>query len=166
MRKGICIIIFLLSGLSMLAQGFGNDCTPAGTWYGGADSKAKYLLTVIPTRAGHFSIRFDEGFTPAIPKLSEFSGEMIHDNDGGYKAYAIALGNLSSEAPNSSAAVYPFVWTVREKATMPNCDTLVFEIYQSRWYLWGYLPFSEDFWQNRLPNNQPVYETYLRAKPE
>ncbi len=45
-------IIILLTGMMAaavhpcLAQGFGNDCTPAGTWYGGSVNGAKYLLTV------------------------------------------------------------------------------------------------------------------------
>ena len=170
MRKIFVLLAFLcvVAGVSA-AQGFGNDCTPAGTWYGGGDDyyvngqlfhSPKYLMTIVPIRAGRFSFRGDEGFTPnpaAAKKLSEFSGELIKQPDGSYKGYALALAN-PSDVPPPLGGPDPNVAAVRETARMTACDTLEFEIDFNAIYAWGKIPFVD----NPMVSRGPASETYHR----
>lgn len=151
-KATLAIVLLLVAVIPCLAQGFGNECTPAGTWYGGAPDpnpptlhSPKYLLTIVPTRAGHYSIRADEGFStnPAVvAKLSEFSGELIKLQDGTYKAYVLGLANPSS-VPPPMGGLDPQIWAIHEHASLTDCNTLVFEVTFNAVYSWGLRPFLD-----------------------
>ncbi len=171
MRKMMFVVVVLFAALiPCLAQGFGNECTPAGTWYGGGADPSltihspKYLLTIVPSRAGRYSIRADEGFStnPAVvAKLSEFSGELIKQEDGTYRAYALALAN-SSSVPPPMGGLDPQIWAIREHVTLTDCNTLQFEIDFFAVYAWGHTPFLDTPDGYRLPPGTVAIETYKR----
>jgi hypothetical protein len=56
MSRRFLVLLVLLANVPCLTQpGAGNDCTLAGTWYGG--SVVAYQLTIVPSvPAGHYTI--------------------------------------------------------------------------------------------------------------
>lgn len=59
----VCLLLAAVSGFAQ--QGPGNECTLAGTWYGG--SVVAYQLTIVPsTPAGHYTFFF-QGMYKAPP---------------------------------------------------------------------------------------------------
>jgi hypothetical protein len=162
MRAMFLAIAFSLTGVTAsFADGLGDRCTPVGTWYGGAEGSAKWLLTVVPTRPGHYSMVFDEGFTPAIAKLSPFSGELVRLSDGRYKGNAIALANTSATPPPLGGP-NPAIWAIREFGALTDCDTLEFVIDFYGIYNWGRTPFLDPPDGSRLPPEGFVKEVYVR----
>lgn len=79
MRRTLMLLALLFAAVvECAAEGHGRSCSPVGTWYGGAENNtAKYLLTIVPIRPGYYGVRYDQGFTPPIPKLSAWSGNLI-----------------------------------------------------------------------------------------
>ncbi len=75
MARRVLILVVLLAAVSCLAQqGLGNDCTLAGTWYGG--SVVAYQFTIIPAGpAGHY-ITFAQGFYKNAVMNTVYSGTL------------------------------------------------------------------------------------------
>lgn len=165
-RRIVLVLFLLLTGVvPSFGQGFGQgpnrECSPAGTWYGGAENSAKYLLTVVATEPGHYSVVYDQGFTPAIPKLSPFVGRLAQVRHGGLVGQVIALANLSA-VPPPQGGPNPQIWAAREFGHMVDCDTLEFEIDFYGVYAWGKVPFVDPPDGSRLPPSGVIRETYLR----
>jgi len=79
------LVVMLYSAQQFNTQGFGNKCTPAGTWWGGSDNLPvhaghKYLMTIIPSRAGRFSVLFNGAYTMhdiGFPVETQWTGELV-----------------------------------------------------------------------------------------
>lgn len=125
MRNTILLAALIaISALPCLAQGFGNECNPVGTWYGGSDATAgmKYLLRITAGPAGRYAVTYELGFIPKIPRISSYSGEMVKTPDG-YVVYSLALANLVSTPPPLGGPP-PQIWAVRANMQFEGCDTL------------------------------------------
>lgn len=150
-------------------QGFGNDCTPAGTWYGGAQTAAKYLLQATPDRAGDFATTFHQGFTPPNPplaRLTPFEGRMVYRGANRYDTYGIALGNRTTIPPPAGGEAAD-LYAVRGQAELLDCDTLQFVITFFARYdggeNWGKkVPFVDDPDFHMLPPPNTITEVYRR----
>jgi len=69
---------FVVAALPCLAQnGMGDNCTLAGTWYGG--SVVAYQMTITPTTpAGHYIIMAEPMYVnPQAPLASKFTGQLV-----------------------------------------------------------------------------------------
>ena len=154
------LILLFVTIIPCVAQDFGQ-CSPTGTWYGGGDTSAKYLLTVTPIRPGLYVLRYDEGFTAAIPKLSEWSGRLVRVGENSYLGHAIAMANASSVPPNQGGPD-PMVWAVREHIRLTDCNMLEAEIDFYGVYAWGKAPFVDSPDGSRLPPTGVIKETYRR----
>jgi hypothetical protein len=123
----LALILVVLTADACLAQGFGNECSPAGTWYGGS-APAKYLFTVMPSRAGVFTTLGQAAFKPnpaAVAVLTNYSGTMTaEEGTGRYIGHAIAIANPTDAPPNPATPSYPPVWAVEEYFTLTDCNTL------------------------------------------
>jgi len=162
MRQTVLLLTLLFAAVvDCTAQGIGQSCSPVGTWYGGAETPAKYLLTIVPIRPGHYGVRYDQGFTPPIPKLSPWSGNLIKVGKGSYVSHAIALANLSA-APPPAGGINPQIWAVRSHVRLVDCDTLESEIDFYGVYSWGATPFLDVPDASRLPSSGVIKETYRR----
>jgi hypothetical protein len=162
MRSRYCSLILLLaSSVACAAQGLSPKFDLAGTWYGGSDTSAKYLLTITPIGPGHYLLRYDEGFTAAIPKLSEWSGEMTWIKGDTYVAQMLALANPSNVPPNQGGP-NPQIWAARELVRLINPTTLEAEIDFYGVYAWGKIPFIDSPDGSRLPPSGTIKETYQR----
>ncbi|HXY39297.1 MAG TPA: hypothetical protein VEQ10_06485 [Vicinamibacteria bacterium] len=163
MRRTILLLALLFAAfVDCSAEGFWQSCSPVGTWYGGQESPAKYLLTIAPIRPGHYGVRYDQGFTPAIPKLSGWSGNLIRVGKGSYVNHAIALANTSA-APPTAGGINPQVWAIRAHLRFVDCDTLESEIDFFGVYSWGATPFVDTPDGSRLPPSGVIEETYRRV---
>ena len=162
MRRTVLLLALLFAVVVDCAtEGVGN-CSPVGTWYGGAaENPAKYLLTIVPIRPGHYGARYDQGFTPAIPKLSAWSGSLIKVAHGTYVNQAIALANLSA-APPPAGGINPQIWAIRARVRLVDCHTLESEIDFYGVYPWGATPFLDEPESSRLPPSGVIQETYRR----
>ncbi len=162
MRRTVLLVALVLAAmLPGLAQGFGYECSPAGTWYGGGSGPAKYLLTITQTYFGHYTYSYDEGFTPAVPKLSEYSGELVRVGFNTYVGRAIALANMSSAPPNAGG-IPPQIWAIRETGRLTDCNTMEFDIDFFGVYQWGRIPFVDQPDASKLPVEGVIHETYTR----
>jgi len=157
----LLLSLLLAAAVDCGAQGLGQSCSPVGTWYGGQESPAKYLLTIVPIRPGHYGVRYDQGFTPPIPKLSAWSGNLIKVGRGSYVNHAIALANMSA-APPAAGGINPQVWAIRAHVRLVDCDTLQSEIDFFGVYSWGATPFVDTPDGSRLPPSGMITETYRR----
>ena len=128
----IVIIVIAIVSLPCAAQGFGNDCNPVGTWYGGSDATPgmKYLLRITAGPAGRYAVTYELGFVPKIPRLSPYSGEMVKTPKG-FVVYSLALANLVLGGPP------PDIWAVRAQMEFEGCDTLKSTIDFIGLYKWG-----------------------------
>jgi len=163
MRQTVLLLaLFLAAVVDCTAQGLGHSCSPVGTWYGGAENNtAKYLLTIVPILPGHYGVRYDQGFTAPIPKLSAWSGKLIKVGKGSYANHAIALANLSA-APPPAGGIDPQIWAIRAHVRLVDCDTLESEIDFFGVYSWGATPFLDTPDGSRLPPSGVIKETYRR----
>ena len=139
--------------------GFGNSCSPVGTWYGGSDASAgmKYLLRITAGPAGRYAITYELGFIPKIPRISTYSGEMVK-TPSGFVAYSLALANMVSTPPPLGGPP-PDIWAVRAQMHFEGCDTLKSVIDFIGIYKWGdRVPFVD------LPDLLPALgtESYRR----
>jgi hypothetical protein len=140
----VLMVVIAMMGLPCVAQGFGNDCNPVGTWYGGSDTSSgmKYLLRITAGPGGRYTVVYDIGFTPKIPKLSSYSGEMVRTADG-FIVYSLALANLDSTPPPLGGQP-PNIWAVRAQMQFQGCDTLKSTIDFIGIYKWGEkIPFLD-----------------------
>lgn len=175
-RMSFLVLLFLLfTSVSLFAQGFGNECTPAGVWFGGGTNNAKYLMTIVPSRAGRFTVTGFEGFTPnplppaSAAKLSPYAGEFFKLSNGKYRGFAMALVNsdtIPPAGPGSTGNTPPRIWALRETVELTDCDTLVTSIDFSAEYSWGKTPFVDapDF--HKLTPGTTINETYHRMPTE
>ncbi len=143
-------------------QGFGNECTPAGTWYGSNDyANLKYLLTIVPTRAGRFSVWGHPAFAteplegPSV--ITHFSGEIMKKKGRIYKIRIILLQNF--DVTNFPPVETTVIFAVEGVLEFVNCDEI-----KIRWdfyerYNWR-VPFDGP---GDIPAPPvPIYETYYR----
>ena len=134
------VIVVLFSCLASFAQ---QNCSISGTWYGGGSTNAKYLMTITPIRPGRYSVVFTEGFTPAVAKLSTWSGEfnrMKHSLD--FEGFSIALMNFDLSSPLAGGAA-PDIWAVHSVLSMIDCDTVTNSLDFYGVYKWGKIPFVD-----------------------
>ena len=76
------LFLLILTALTCVAQpGMGNDCTIAGTWYGG--SVVAYQMTVTPTTpAGHYIVMAEPMYVnPQAPLAAKYTGQLIKKAD-------------------------------------------------------------------------------------
>ncbi len=138
---GVLLLVIALLAVPSVAQGFGDECNPVGTWYGGSDSSSeKYLLNIQAGPAGRYTVTYHLGFIPSVPRISSYVGQMVKENNR-FVAYSLALGNLSSKG-----GVPPDIFAVRSEMVFDGCDTLKSPIdfiggYSG--YTWGRVPFQD-----------------------
>ena len=140
----LLIIVITIVAVSCIAQGFGNECNPVGTWYGGSDASAgmKYLLRITAGPAGRYTVTYELGFVPKIARLSPYSGEMVKTLDG-FVVYSLALANLDPTPPPLGGPA-PDIWAVRAQMRFEGCDTLKSTIDFIGIYKWGVkVPFVD-----------------------
>jgi hypothetical protein len=150
----------VLLACSCLAQGFGNDCTPAGVWYGGSDASAKYILAITPGRAGHFNMTASQGFTSRLPHITPWVGELIKTAKG-WEAVEIALTNNDTTPPPAGAN--PDLRAVRETVKFDGCDKLLVTINFYALYNWGSVPFADEPAAYLLGPGETEAEIYSRV---
>src|SRR5581483_10335417 len=99
-NMAVLVVLIAIAALPCVGQGFGNECNPVGTWYGGSDTTPgmQYLLRITAGPAGRYDVTYEIGFIPKIPRISAYSGEMVKTPDG-FMVYSLALANLVSTPP-------------------------------------------------------------------
>jgi hypothetical protein len=178
----ISLVSLLAGGIQCLAQGIGNGCTPAGTWYGGKENGAKYLLTITPSGVRWTATPFPRlttvytvvyqaafEFKPRVQVLTRYTGEMVSEGWTNFRGQIIAMVNQSDQPPGpDSPANSPEVWAIRERGSMVDCNTMKFEIDFFAVYLWASnkVPFQDPPDSSRLAPGAVSQETYRRMATE
>jgi hypothetical protein len=154
------------SAQDISTQGFGNKCTPAGTWWGGSDNLPvhagfKYLMTIVPSRAGRFSVLFNGAYTMhdiGFPVETQWTGELVKKS-GNYKLYLIRLVNADASFPPQQL---PLIQAVTADVKFVDCDTIsvVFDFFGIYFWDSGSVPFVDPPDAPGPPT--PIYETYKR----
>lgn len=87
-RQALAVVIALAATPCFAQQGAGNECTPAGVWYGG--SLTAYQMTVTPVLpAGHYAVSSAGMYkTSALNTL--INGELVKQGDR-YEGSIMAL---------------------------------------------------------------------------
>jgi hypothetical protein len=164
MRKTAALLLFISLGLlPCLAEDHSHECSLAGSWYGGSPSAAKYLLQITHEQNGLYNATYYGGFTPAITRLSPWTGSIMKGKHGEYIGRGIALANYDATAANLPSAVPPDIWAVRELIVFDGCDKLVSTIVFYKGYHWGKTPFVDLPDYDRMPPGATtVQEIYTR----
>ncbi len=114
----IAAVGLLAGGIQCLAQALGIGCTPAGTWYGGQDNGAKYLLTIVPSGvkwtvtpfprlATVYTVVYQAAFKPKVPVLTRYTGEMVNEGGPKYRSQIMAMVNQSDQPPGQGSPQTP-----------------------------------------------------------
>lgn len=166
----ILIIATPYSAQGISTQGFGNECTPAGTWWGGSDNLPdhagfKYLMTIVPSRAGNFSVLFNGAYSmndAGFPVETQWSGELVKKR-GNYKLFLIRLVNTDATFPPQQL---PLIQAVTADLEFTDCDTIsvVFDFFGIYFWDSGSVPFVDPPDAPGPPT--PIYETYKRMPTE
>jgi len=119
-RKLLLLGVLLSSAaLSAMAQ----ECSPAGTWYGGSDFK--YLITIIPTSGNHFTVIYDPTYTLDLygfPYNTKYTGEMIRKGNN-LKVNAMNIFNMDSTILPPDVTKLN-IWAITQTGKLIDCDTL------------------------------------------
>lgn len=171
-------IALLLGGApgAFTQQGQGNQCTPAGVWYGG--SVVAYHMTIIPAGpAGHFTV-FAEGMYKNSVMNTVYTGELVKTDN----VYEGSLMQLTTSDPDflnpPPIGKMPDIASGWSSMKMLDCDTI-----QNTIPFFG-LYFASNIWQpgvvwslngkvplvdapdvdllNVLTGGHPIVETYHR----
>lgn len=123
LRRCLLVFVFLFAVSCFAQQGMGNDCTLAGTWYGG--SVTAYQLTVFPsTPAGHYTIMF-QGIYKAAPINSVITGE-VAKNGKVYEGSMLSLVGDDSfvTQPPATQGHMPDLEVGWVSMEMTDCNTI------------------------------------------
>lgn len=176
MSRRLAILLILVALPCFAQQGPGNDCTIAGTWYGG--SVVAYQMTIIPIApAGRFVVITEPGFTDG--KLSTLYSETVVKNGDSYEGGGIQFysedPSFATEPP--TLGKLPDVRAVWSTMKLTDCNTL------SNYIPFFGLYFSSGIWSGKtipfttpldvdlvviLNDGKAIQETYHRmptAKP-
>ena len=127
MRR-VWILFLLLAAIPCLAQeGMGNECTLAGTWYGG--SGVAYQLTIVPsTPAGHYTFVFKGMYVnPAAPLAADPSGELVKTGKGEvYEGSMLSLAGDKSfiDLPPGANGKLPDLVAGWNSMELVDCNTI------------------------------------------
>jgi hypothetical protein len=162
----VLIAVMPYSAQDISTQGFGNRSTPAGTWWGGSDNLPahagfKYLMTIVPSRAGRFSVLFNGAYTMhdiGFPVETQWTGELVKKS-GSYKLYLMRLVNSDASFPPQEL---PVIQAVTADVEFVDRDTLsvVFDFFGVYFWDSGSVPFVDPPDAPGPPT--PIYETYKR----
>ncbi len=132
MRKQMIFALLIAAAMlvpAAVAQGFGKECTIAGTWYGG--SEVKYLATITPITGERFSARFElVASLQYIPysAWTSWSGE-FRKAQVGYVGQSVSMYTTSPAFPPSGDSYE--VDAVRSSLEFIDCDniTITYDFY-------------------------------------
>ncbi len=82
------VILFSLASIALAQQGKGNECTPAGTWYGG--SVVSYQVTIIPAGPAGEYISIAEGMYKNSVMNTAYTG-VLKKKGSKYEGSGVAL---------------------------------------------------------------------------
>jgi hypothetical protein len=134
-----------------------GSCSLEGTWYGGSQT-AKYLLTIVPTTGGDYTMIWDGAYPPqalgpGIVVKTMITGSIIKIRRRGYEAFAIGM------AATADANALPSIGSVHAVVSFTGCDTMSLKFDFFGMYMWGKTPFI-DFPDVTMPAG--FTETYKR----
>ena len=154
------IVACALLVLPTLAQN-PNNCSLAGTWYGGSDYK--YMMTIIPSAGEKFAARAEAVYSNlawGYQAWTSWSGEVVRGSDGRYVVQEISMFTTSTDPhppPNSFE-----LDGVRGSIAFLNCDRIQISYnFFAAYFDLGKVPFVDQPDLNYLPPGGLV-ETYRR----
>jgi len=120
------LFLLILTALTCVAQpGMGNDCTIAGTWYGG--SVVAYQMTVTPTTpAGHYIVMAEPMYVnPQAPLAAKYTGQLIKKADV-YEGSILSLSGDKSfiNLPPGTNPKMPDLEVGWETMKLVDCNTI------------------------------------------
>ena len=164
----IAVVVFftIVSSFTVFAKG-ANECTPAGTWYGGSYYEGhagyKYHYTFTPTQAGRFFAMADGAYYPdslGVAIITTWTGEMVEKSGGSYE---IRLIGISLTDPNEPSEESPMIWAGKGDVQFDGCDKMTIEYNFFAIYEWDKVPFVDDpvTWV-LYSGDDPIVETIKR----
>jgi hypothetical protein len=156
----ISCALLVIPSLAQNLQG-PNNCSLAGTWYGGSDYK--YISTITPVTGQTFAITSDPVFDNAsfgYKAWTSWSGELVKITARRYVAQVIGMFTTSAELPppvNSYELDGARAWV-----EFIDCDHLQFSYdFFSAYFDLSKIPFVDPPDLNYLPPGG-IVETYQR----
>lgn len=176
-------VLFVLVASAFAQQGKGNECTPAGVWYGG--SVVAYTFTITPSGpAGHYTT-YGEGMYKTSVLATGYSAT-LKKNGNKYEGGGMALETSNPEYLNPPPfQTLPDLTVAWFSIEMLDCNTLkntipFFGMYFGagiwqpgspwsgvNWLANGKLPFLDAPDLDMIPiltgDTKPIVETYHRV---
>jgi hypothetical protein len=177
---GVTVLLLTFATSAFAQQGKGNECTPAGVWYGG--SVVAYHMTVIPAGpAGHYTV-FAEGMYKDGVMTTAYWGTFTkknHKYEGSLMQLYTADPDFLNMPPIGKMPDIRAGWSSME---MLDCNTIkntlpFFGLYFASniwqpgvlWNLHGKIPMEDvpdvDL-LDVLNAGKPIVETYHRLSTE
>ena len=164
MRRALSVTMLLaLLAIPCWAQE-NKNCSPAGTWYGGSDTTAKYMAFISPLEGNRFSIIWDGAYDTAglgFPVSTKIYGEFRQEKYKEFRYAGTALGmtNTSADFPPKGN---PALMGVHYRVRMDGCDAMVVvhDFFGGWWWDSHKTPFVDQADFVAAPT--PIVETYKR----
>lgn len=148
-----------------LDAGVGNKCSPAGTWYGGAEGGAKYLMTITPRGGNRFTVIAQGGYSlegVGYVANTSFAGELAKTGPGRYLARMMAFLATDYGIPPAVAEIDAASGTME----MTSCTQLISTIdFFVAYFDPNANPFEDPYNLDLLQilhGGEPIVETYTR----
>ncbi len=147
----VCCVAQMHSQLQPVAHpGFGNDCTPAGSWYGG--SVVGYQLTIVPTNPAGRYTTFGQGIYKASAITATITGEISRKGNVFEGSFLSLTGDDSFvNLPPAANGKMPDLEVGWEVVKMLDCNTLQVTIP----FFGSY--FATNIWQPGSPWGGPTW---------
>ncbi len=169
-RRFLLLLVILFAVASVAQQGPGNECTIAGTWYGG--SVVAYQMTIIPIQpAGHYMVLTQAGFTDA--KFTTMYSGISEKKGDGYEGTFMQFysDNEAFTTAPPTILLFPDLRVGYSIMKLTDCNTIsnyipFFGVYFG-YRVWAgevtpfVSPLDFDF-LDLLSNGKPIRETYHR----
>ena len=155
-RLSVILFILVFAAFASAQEGEGNECTLAGTWYGG--SVVSYQMTIVPSGpAGHYTI-FAEGMYTNSAKSTTYTGTMVKK---GNKYVGNMMQLSTSDTAFQGQPPYnhmPDIFAGLSNFELTDCNTLKNTITRFGIY------FGANIWEPGTPNGGPIWKTGIGVK--
>ena len=173
--KTVLAVLIATAGLALLVGGCvtgpasAAGATPAGTWRGGSayeaggdpynDLGVRYVCTITPIGSDRYNALWEGSYVtpPDYARMTQYSGELVKQDDGTYECVGMAYFNTSDTFPPETL---PQVWVIHGEMEMPDSNTVRFTWDTFDAYDWHSEPFVDPpLFQ---PAATPIVEVYKR----
>jgi len=161
----LVLIVALTMVAPSLVRAQSQECSPKGTWYGGAPTTSKYVLTIVPLSGNTYSLSWEGAYSLesfGYVRETTWHGKMVKVGKSSYRFRAMELlvWGDTDVPPAESALETDIVEGIIE---FNACDDMTYTIDLFAYYVgWGHEPFVDEPDGYLLPPGEVTVGTMRR----